>query len=198
MMRPDDLSRPLSPGKPARLPGTTLELAKRYLELMRRAKKMRATTVFGPFKAWRTRRLQGQADRTRRSAAEVWGQLYVRFRPLISHALAQARARDASTRPEVTFLSRVVVALEEEIERDDANTCFADLLCKALAVAARPHAGVAQDLRCKVHLRAVMDTCPEDGAVTTIDLLAYLRGEHAHRSGQVAAEVERVRRLAAR
>lgn len=185
MMRPDELSRPVNHGRTNRLPGATLILAERYLEQMRKAKSMREHKVFGPYKAWRSGRFERKADEIRRKAATDWGELYLRFRPVISNAFEKAKVLHGTAYSGVDFFNRVAMALEEEIERDLSNNCFADLLWKALENAAEPHASAIQDLRCKVHVRAVLDSCSDEAAVKTVVLLGYLRGELARNAAQV-------------
>jgi len=185
MMRPDELSRPINHGRTNRLPEATLILAERYLEQMREAKSMREHKVYGPFKALRSGRLERKADEIRWKAASDWGELYLRFRPVISNAFAKAKVLHGPAYSGVDFFNRVAVALEEEIGRDLSNNCFADLLWKALEATAAPHASAIQDLRCKAHVRAVLDSCTDEAAVKTVVQLAYLRGELAKMTGQV-------------
>jgi len=190
MMRPDELSRPSQLHREKRWPGSTLELAERYLSQVRLAKKMREKRLFGPFTAYRLRRNSDKANKIRLAAAPQWGELYLRFRPIISNAFERSRSLPvADGYSKSDFHNRVVMAMEEEIERDEANNCFAALLWKALAVAAHPHASAFEDLRHKLHARAVVDSCDDQAAVRTIVLLAYLRGEMAMATGQPAPDL---------
>lgn len=185
-MRPDDFSRLINSAQAHRMSGTTLDLAGRYLDLMRKAKSMRTHQVLVPlFKRWRMQRLERKADEVRKQAAEVWGELYLRFRPVISNVFERVRVLHGGVYSDTDFFIRVVMALEEEIERDASNDCFAAVLFNALEDAAAPHANAIQVLRPKVHVRAVVDSCMDDAAVKTLLLLGYLRGELARKGGHV-------------
>ena len=65
-------------------------------------------------------------------ATETWGELYKRFRPLISAALARGGVPLAERRERLEAVDRVVLALEREVEGDRYNDCFADVLWLAV------------------------------------------------------------------
>lgn len=180
MVRPNELSRPMSP---KRLRGKTLDLAEQYLRLMRRATSMRNRRLF-ILKTWRRACLDRRGHALCVGASEVFGELFLRFRPLIAAAISRALAAEAPACCGATdAYNRVAMALTNEVERDPSNDCFADLLWKALEAMAKPNESVIQGLRSKVYLRAIVDQCPDDVAVTNLVALAYLRGELAVAQG---------------
>ncbi|KRB95805.1 hypothetical protein ASE11_18600 [Hydrogenophaga sp. Root209] len=184
MMRPDDISRPIHQERPNRSAESTLSVAGRYLVKLREAKSMSESRGYWPIKTWMTERAERKANTMRQEAHGDWGELFIRFRPIISVAFERGVWLHDPTSSRVDFVNRVVMALVDEVERDLSNDCFASLLWTALEVAVQPHAADIQTLHSKLHFRAVVDSCAHQRAVQTIVLLAYLRGEHMATNGQ--------------
>lgn len=184
MMRPDEISRPIQQERPNRTLESTLSIAGRYLVKLRKAKTMGESKGYWPLKTWMTGRAERKSSAMRQEAHDDWGELYMRFRPIISAAFERGVLLHDRTSSSGDFVNRVVMALLDEVERDTSNDCFASLLWKALEIAVQPHTANIQSLHSKLHFRAVVDSCNHQRAVQTIVLLAYLRGEHMARSGQ--------------
>lgn len=176
MVRPDNLSRPMYPECEKRPETRTLALAADYLRCMRQATEMRERKLWFFFKTWRQARLDKKATAVRARAWKAWGELYLRFRPVISFALQRGGVFGKVARP-ADALNKVIYALEQQVEIDTGNECFAALLWQALEVVVYPNVAAIEGLRVKLHARAVLDECLDGWAVVSIELLCYLRGE---------------------
>lgn len=176
-MHPDDLSRPMAPERVKRMAGRTLELAADYLKLTRKATKMREKNFF-LFGKWRRERLNRKVQEVQGRATLIWAELYLRFRPVIGAALRRGcRVPLATKRERDAAVGRVVTALEREIERDVDNQCFAELLWQALGRLIDVSSEDIRPLRAKMHARALLEECRDEGVASTLELLCFLRGE---------------------
>ena len=175
-MRSDDLSRPIQISDTPRIPGRTLHLSGEYLRLSRLATAMRKKT-FWVFKKYRAKRRDRYVQQIDGRATDLWEELYLRYRPLISAALVRGGVAHDNRRARTEAVTRLIRDLELKIEERDTDNCFAGLLWDAVTASARLEATSITALQKKFHFRAILDECDDDVAANTIEMTCFLRGE---------------------
>lgn len=176
MMRSDDLLRPIDMSGSPRLPGKTLYLAGEYLRLTRDAALMSRTT-FRFFKALQEKRRDRRVRQADDRATNLWDELYLRFRPVISAALVRGSVPYSTRYARTEAVNKLIRELELLVEKRQTDNCFAELLWNAVNASAVLGQASANALRTKFHVRAVLDECHDAQAVTVIEMTCFLRGE---------------------
>lgn len=173
-MRSGGVSRPIEMSGSSRILGRTLELAREYLTLTRDVLKLVKKRLF-LFKKWRRKRLDERALEKQAKASELWGELYLRYRPLISVSMVRGGVKYGSKGERSEAVNRLVRYLERIVEANPSKKCFAELLWEALGKVVGSGGGDISNLHERFHILAVLDEFEDVQGV--IKMGYYYRGE---------------------